>query len=31
MLIEQCRAEAAELGHRWSPHDVDLALYLWAA
>ena len=28
MLIEQCRAEAADLGHRWSPRDVDLALYM---
>jgi hypothetical protein len=26
-LIEQCRTEAAEQGHGWSPHDVDLALY----
>jgi hypothetical protein len=28
MLIEQCRTEAAGLGHRWSPRDVDLALYM---
>lgn len=27
-LIEQCRAEAAKLGHQWSPHEVDLALYV---
>ena len=27
--IEQCRAEArAVRGHRWSAHDVDLALYV---
>jgi hypothetical protein len=26
-LIEQCRAEASDLGHRWSPRDVHLALY----
>jgi hypothetical protein len=28
MLIEQCRAEAADAGHRWSARDVDLALYI---
>ena len=28
MLIEQCRAEAAEVGHRWSARDVDLALFI---
>jgi hypothetical protein len=27
-LIEQCRAEAADEGHRWSARDVDLALYM---
>ena len=26
-LIEQCRAEAAEEGNRWSARDVDLALF----
>ena len=28
LLIEQCRAEAADEGHRWSARDVDLALYI---
>jgi len=27
-LIEQCRSEALQEGHRWSAHDVDLALYM---
>ena len=27
-LIEQCRSEALQDGHRWSAHDVDLALYI---
>jgi hypothetical protein len=28
MLIEQCRAEGAETGNRWSARDVDLALWI---
>jgi len=28
MLIEKCREEAADAGHRWSARDVDLALYI---
>ena len=28
MLIEQCRAEGAEAGNRWSARDVDLALWI---
>jgi hypothetical protein len=28
MLIEQCRAEAAEVGNRWSAREVDLALWI---
>jgi hypothetical protein len=28
LLIEQCRAEAADEGHQWSARDVDLALYI---
>jgi hypothetical protein len=28
MLIGQCRAEAADLGNRWSARDVDLALWV---
>lgn len=27
-LIEQCRAEAATEGHRWSACDIDLAPYI---
>jgi hypothetical protein len=27
-LVEQCRAEGAQFGHRWSARDVDLALYM---
>jgi hypothetical protein len=26
--IEQCREEARARGHRWSAHEVDLALYV---
>ena len=28
LLIEQCRAEGAEVGNRWSAHDMDLALWI---
>jgi hypothetical protein len=28
MLVEQCRAEGAQFGHRWSARDVDLAFYM---
>jgi hypothetical protein len=27
-LIDQCRTEAAEMGHRWTARDVDLALFI---
>ena len=27
-LIEQCRAEGADVGDRWSGRDVDLALWI---
>jgi hypothetical protein len=27
-LIEQCRMEAADIGHRWTARDVDLALFV---
>ena len=27
ILIEQCRAEGADVGNRWSARDVDLALW----
>ena len=27
-LIEQCRAEGADVGNRWSARDVDLALWI---
>jgi hypothetical protein len=27
-LIGQCRAEGAAAGYQWSPHEVDLALFV---